>query len=208
MEARIELQNTQLKKSGHNKFAGYYYFELGDFLPTIQNIFLKHGLAGVVSFGKEIATLTITDIEQADSVTIESPMSDANLKGCHPVQNLGAVQTYIRRYLWVSALEIVEHDALDASEPIKTSSVPPPRESAKSITADVWENLDDETKVFLTDISIEAIAAFGDGDLTEVCRLFYENNLSQEEQTGLWSRFDSKMRSAIKKHRDSLKGTQ
>ena len=45
-----------------------------------------------------------------------SPMSEANLKGCHPVQNLGAVETYIRRYLWVAALEIVEHDAVDASE--------------------------------------------------------------------------------------------
>ena len=30
-EARIKLQNTELKKSGHNKFAGYKYFELGDF---------------------------------------------------------------------------------------------------------------------------------------------------------------------------------
>jgi hypothetical protein len=46
-------------------------------------------------------------------------MSEANLKGCHPVQNLGAVQTYTRRYLWVAALEIVEHDAIDSNEPVK-----------------------------------------------------------------------------------------
>ena len=39
MAARLKLQNTDLKKSGHNKFAGYKYFELGDFLPTVQNIF-------------------------------------------------------------------------------------------------------------------------------------------------------------------------
>jgi hypothetical protein len=206
MQARLDLQRTQLKKSGHNKFAGYQYFELGDFLPFIQDIFFKHGLAGVVSFGTELATLTITDFESNDSITITSPMSEAALKGCHAVQNLGAVQTYIRRYLWVTALEIVEHDALDSSEPLKQSSVPPPRESAKSITADVWESLDEETKTFLQDIAIEAIAAFNEGDLKEVCRLFYENNLTQEEQTGLWSRFDSKMRSAVKKYRDSLKG--
>jgi len=42
-------------------------------------------------------------------------MSTAALKGCHEVQNLGAVQTYIRRYLWVAALEIVESDVVDAS---------------------------------------------------------------------------------------------
>ena len=54
-----------------------------------------------------------------------SPMSSASLKGCHDVQNLGAVQTYLRRYLWTNAFEIVEHDALDAvmgkDEPSKKS---------------------------------------------------------------------------------------
>lgn len=208
MQARIELQNTKLSKSGHNKFAQYHYFELGDFLPTVQDIFNKIGLAGIVSYGSDLATLTITDTEDNSTVLITSPMSEANLKGAHPIQNLGAVQTYTRRYLWVTALEIVEHDALDSSEPLKEGKVAPPRESAKSITADVWSTLDAETQNFLTDISMEAIAAFNDGDLKEVCRLFYENNLSQEEQTGLWSRFDSKMRSAIKKYRNEQKGKE
>jgi hypothetical protein len=48
-------------------------------------------------------------------------MSSAALKGCHDVQNLGAVQTYLRRYLWTNAFEIVEHDAIDA----KTGAVDP-----------------------------------------------------------------------------------
>jgi hypothetical protein len=119
-EARILLQNTSLKKSGRNKFANYEYFELGDFLPTIQNIFSKVGLCGTVSFGTEIATLTIVDVDATDTTTpnyvvFSSPMSSAELKGCHAIQNLGAVQTYLRRYLWVAAMEIVEHDALDAT---------------------------------------------------------------------------------------------
>jgi hypothetical protein len=177
-------------------------------LPTVQDIFNRIGLAGVVSYANDLATLTITDLEDNSSVLITSPMSEANLKGAHPIQNLGAVQTYTRRYLWVTALEIVEHDALDSSEPLKEGKVQPPRESAKSIAADVWSSLDPETQNFLTDISMEAIAAFNDGDLTEVCRLFYENNLTQEEQTGLWSRFDSKMRSEVKKYRDEQKGTK
>ena len=119
-EARILLQNTSLRKSGRNKFANYEYFELGDFLPTIQNIFSKVGLCGTVSFGTEIATLTIVDVDATDTTTpnyvvFSSPMSSAELKGCHAIQNLGAVQTYLRRYLWVAAMEIVEHDALDAT---------------------------------------------------------------------------------------------
>jgi hypothetical protein len=127
-EARILLQNTKLNKSGKNKFAGYEYFELGDFLPQIQNICKNVGLCGVVSFNTDMAYLTIYDTDGGDSnfVTFTSPMSSAALKGCHDVQNLGAVQTYLRRYLWTNAFEIVEHDALDATtggaEPVKKSN--------------------------------------------------------------------------------------
>lgn len=118
-QARIKLQNTELTKSGHNKFAGYRYFELGDFLPTVQNIFADLGLCGIVSYGTDIASLTIVDTEDNSNIVITSPMGSAALKGCHEVQNIGAVETYQRRYLWVTAMEIVEHDALDSSEPLK-----------------------------------------------------------------------------------------
>jgi hypothetical protein len=48
-------------------------------------------------------------------IVIASPMAGAELKGAHPIQNLGAVETYQRRYLWMTAMEIVEHDAIDSS---------------------------------------------------------------------------------------------
>ena len=115
MQARLKLHSTELKKSGLNKFAGYKYFELGDFIPAIQKIFAELELCGIISYGKELATLTITDMSDGSQVYITSPMSTAALKGCHEVQNLGAVETYIRRYLWVTALEILESDAVDAS---------------------------------------------------------------------------------------------
>jgi len=119
-EARIQLQRTKLTKSGKNKFAGYEYFELADFLPEIQEICLKVGLCGIVSFTPDTAYLTFHDIDAAEPnvatsfTTFTSPMSSAQLKGCHEVQNLGAVQTYLRRYLWTMAFEICEHDSLDA----------------------------------------------------------------------------------------------
>jgi hypothetical protein len=114
-EARVDLQSKPLKKSGRNKFAGFEYFELGDFLPTIQNIFTEKGLCGTITFYTDIAILTIVDVDKPeDKIEFKSPMSTAELKGCHAIQNLGAVQTYLRRYLWVAAMEIVEHDSLDA----------------------------------------------------------------------------------------------
>ena len=126
MAARLELQGRKLNKSGHNKFAGYKYFELGDFLPSIQEIFAQQGLCGVVSYLPDVAVLTITDMDDGTYIHINSPMSSAALKGCHEVQNLGAVQTYLRRYLWVTAMEIVEHDALDATTGSETTNAKQP----------------------------------------------------------------------------------
>ena len=128
-QARLMLQNTKLTKSGKNKFAGYEYFELGDFLPQIQKICAEVGLCGVVSFTNETAYLTIHDTDGEGFTTFTSPMSSAALKGCHDVQNLGAVISYLRRYLWTNAFEIVEHDVLDATtgsvEPAKKVEVKP-----------------------------------------------------------------------------------
>jgi hypothetical protein len=125
-DARIKLQRTELTKSGHNKFAGYKYFELGDFLPAVQSIFNEVGLIDAISFTEDLATMVVYDVEDGSSVTFTSPMGTANLKGCHEVQNIGAVETYQRRYLYVTALSIVEHDALDAvtgSQPVEVKPV-------------------------------------------------------------------------------------
>ena len=124
--ARNDFHKLQLKKTGQNKFAGYSYFELGDFLIPALETFQKNGLCAFVSFGEKLAKMTIVDTEDATSIELTSPMAEANLKGCHPIQNLGAVETYTRRYLWLAALEIVEHDALDSAPPVD-----------KKVTADV-----------------------------------------------------------------------
>lgn len=125
MQARIALQQKDLKKSGENKFAGYKYFELGDFIPQTMQIFADLDLASVVTFEHNIATLTITDCEDSTTVVITSPVAEANLKGAHAIQNLGAAQSYLRRYLWLCAMEIVEHDAIDSSEPSKQEKAKP-----------------------------------------------------------------------------------
>jgi hypothetical protein len=130
IKARVALQSKQINKSGHNKFAGYKYFELADFLPAVQEIFAEVGLVDVIQFTADIATMHLIDITDGSNVVFTSPMGSAQLKGCHEVQNIGAVETYQRRYLYVAAMAIVEHDALDASEPIKEEKKPEPKPKA------------------------------------------------------------------------------
>lgn len=84
-------------------------------MPKVNELMLKHNLCSAISFTSEEAVLTIIDADKVDDKLIfASPMSTAQLKGCHEIQNLGAVQTYLRRYLWITAMEISEHDPLDA----------------------------------------------------------------------------------------------
>jgi hypothetical protein len=196
MEARILLQQAPLKKSGHNKFAGYSYFELGDFLPTINQIFAKVGLCGVVSFGKELASLTITDTTDGSEIVLTSPMAEANLKGCHPIQNLGAVETYTRRYLWVSAMEIVEHDALDSSAPLKEDKV------IISPTQGAMDNIPPEEVQYLQEMAVELIATCEQGDPRAAWVKLEGENLDDQQKIALWTLLPSKVRSALKKAKE------
>jgi hypothetical protein len=192
-KARMMLQAAPIKKSGHNKFAGYQYFELGDFLPTINEIFNELGLCSVISFDKELATLRVIDTDNGGAITFTSPMADAHLKGCHPIQNMGATQTYSRRYLYVSALEIVEHDALDAT----TGSEAP--KSAKPITKDVFDGLSAEEQEMVNSFAMNAVLMLNKNDVAGAVEYINSLELDADWKTALWSQFDSKQRSAIKK---------
>ena len=198
MAARISLQEAPLKKSGHNKFAGYSYFELGDFIPTITEIFYNIGLCGVVSFGKELASLTITDTEDGSEIVLTSPMAEANLKGCHPIQNLGAVETYTRRYLWVSAMEIVEHDALDSSPPVREEKQAP----VITPTQGAMDNIPIEELRYLEELAIELIATCEQGDPKAAWVKLEEQNLDGEQKIALWTLLPSKVRTALKKSKE------
>ena len=118
MQVRVDLARQGLQRTGHNKFAGYKYFELSDFIPQAMELFLKYDLCGVVSYSPDEATLCITDEEDGTVIVIHSPMATAALKGAHDIQNLGAVESYQRRYLWMTALELTETDPIDSAEPL------------------------------------------------------------------------------------------
>ena len=112
---RVELASSNLKKSGKNSFANFEYFTLDDFIPKINELMLKHKLFSNFSIEANAATLTFINIEKMDEqVIFKSPIADAEIKGTTPIQCLGGVHTYMRRYLYLNAFEIVEPDMLDA----------------------------------------------------------------------------------------------
>ena len=197
-DVRESFHQLQLKKTGHNKFAGYYYFELGDFLIPALQVLKKFGLVSVISFGKEVATMKLIDVDKPDDfIEITSPMASAALKGAHEIQNLGAVETYTRRYLWVAALEIVEHDALDATTGIKgTAPVVTPR-------CGIGDDLPQDIKDFLRDLAAGVEDLVGQGKAKEALAMIHEQALEADQQVWLSGQLPSNVRSALKKARDA-----
>ncbi len=113
---RVSLQKLNLKKSGVNKYSGFTYYELPDILPSINELMLEHKLCSSISFKDNEAVLTIINIDKPEeTIVFTTPMADAQLKGATPIQNLGAIHTYLRRYLWLNSMEITENCSLDAT---------------------------------------------------------------------------------------------
>ena len=178
-EARDLFHQAPLRKSGQNKFAGYSYFELGDFVVPALEIFKSVGLTSVISFKQDEAMMQIINTDKPDEmIIISTPMSEASLKGCHPVQNLGAVQTYLRRYLWVAAMEIVEHDALDSTTGNKTQDPAPAEPAPKKIVAKRYEEQDPKSELF-----VQSMINWGNSctSLTELTDLWKTNQPQIDE---------------------------
>lgn len=113
-KARAMLQKRDITKSGENTFSKYKYFELSDFLPHINEIFDELGLFSTTFINEKIGILTIFDSDNEEKyIQFKMPSAKMELKGGNLIQNIGAVQTYVRRYLFMSALEISESDLVD-----------------------------------------------------------------------------------------------
>lgn len=137
--ARLQIAEKGLSKTGNNTFAGFKYFELSEILPVVNKVNNELKLFSAFSFLRDTATLEIVNAEKPEEkVTFSFAYSPdgAKLKACHQIQNEGAVQTYIKRYLYQNAYEIAEADQLDASvgrdEPKPTSKPAKPAKASES----------------------------------------------------------------------------
>ena len=134
--AVVKTKLVGLKKGGKNDYSGYSYFELGDILPVLTPALQEERLYMKTEFSatEQIAKLIIVDIDVPDStISFEIRFAECALKGAHEIQNLGAAQTYTRRYLIMTAFDIAEADIVDGGaekddkKPERKQSTPPPK---------------------------------------------------------------------------------
>lgn len=137
MTCRIGLKQSALKKTGHNTYSNYDYYELEDFLPLGLELLDKVQLCTTFTVDTT-ARLTLIDCEKPeDSIVFESPLTEIpNLKACHLIQGLGAVHSYLRRYLYINLFELTEKDTVDAGK----------KDDAQKITNVQKNNSQDESE--------------------------------------------------------------
>lgn len=121
---KADLSKCKIPKSGKNKFSGFVYHELVDFMPFINDLNHKHGVNASPKFLKKqgICVLTLVNIDNsADKYEIIMPYVEAEMlaKGgaasqVDAIQRLGSTITYNRRYLFMAAYDITESDGIDA----------------------------------------------------------------------------------------------
>ena len=126
--ARDKFLDANVKKSGKNMKLTYMYFELSDIVPIAVPIFTELGLLPLVTFDNEQATMTIVNTDKPDeTIVFTSPMREIEVivssrtggEVTNAIQRLGSVETYQRRYLYMTALDVVESDSI---EPMTGSS--------------------------------------------------------------------------------------
>lgn len=124
IQARLTFMEGGVEKTGKNMFMSFMYFELEDIVPRATKIFNDIGLLPVVRFEDGQAKMDVINTDNPDEVvTFTAPFdkidpiisNNKGTKATNSMQALGASITYMRRYLYMIALDICEADEIDGN---------------------------------------------------------------------------------------------
>lgn len=130
MKVRKEFSETTVKKSGKNEFQNFSYLELSDFVPIAIKLCEENGLYTHINIGtitnKEYATMTVINVDNSEEkvvYSLELPCISKEGAFNNKIQDIGKMETYIRRYLYMLFLDIAVADSVDSEDnrPKRTS---------------------------------------------------------------------------------------
>lgn len=128
IKARAMFLNEEIKKTGKNMKLEFKYFELSDIVPVATRIFEEVGLLPIVNFTETTASLEMANVDDPEETIIFlAPFTQitpvvSNKTGnavMNEMQALGSSITYMRRYLYMIAMDICEDDTIDSDTGIK-----------------------------------------------------------------------------------------
>ena len=128
IKARAMFLNEEIKKTGKNMKLEFKYFELSDIVPVATRIFEEVGLLPIVNFTDTTASLEMANVDNPEeTIVFLAPFTQitpvVSTKTGNAVMNemqaLGSSITYMRRYLYMIAMDICEDDTIDSDTGIK-----------------------------------------------------------------------------------------
>lgn len=150
-QIKVELRKVINTKSGYNTHSKFKYYQLEDFLPQVLEAFSKYNIYNEYSIDTDLEiveertdfdgdgtphkSVTKRPVEYAylylknldnedDEMVYRLKTAEASVYGAAAIQNLGAKITYMKRYVYMSLLDIVEPDAVDSAPQGETQTVP------------------------------------------------------------------------------------
>ncbi len=115
IKARYLFLENNPKKTGKNFEIGFTYFSLENIIPTTTKVFYEVGLIGLFNWNADVAILEVVNTDKPEEKTLFTcpVVSAPTNKAIKEIQALGSTQTYIRRYLYMAAMDIVENDEVE-----------------------------------------------------------------------------------------------
>lgn len=152
LAARTKFLESNVEKSGKNMHLQFKYFELEDIVPTATRIFNEIGLIPIVTFDSNVATMTMVNTDNPEETAVffapfnqlAPIVSNSGNAVTNEMQALGSSITYMRRYLYMIALDICESDSVDAGIGAKPAAPKPAEKKAPATQEqrqEVKENL-------------------------------------------------------------------
>jgi hypothetical protein len=195
-KARKQFLDMDVKKSGKNSHFKFSYYELHDIVPAVTKINNDLGLVTTFNIYDEDtiyneesmqitkrsakAVLAVVDIESGESIEFTSKLAKEGqvLNKGNVMQELGSRHTYLRRFLYLNAYDIVEADAIDSQGPTTTKpkAIPQPQKQAPQPTTITKEDVTEiilslkniYSKEDLKDQVSRELSKMGYGDIFEI----------------------------------------
>lgn len=202
---RVALQESDIKKTGKNNSSGFSYFELSDFLPTLNKLMLDEGINDIIDIGTETpdneqmyASLTLIKGDEQQIYRIpfrwfSVPVSSKGNQMMQEIQYLGAINTYLKRYLYLNAFGITDGDVIDSMPKQESQQQAPGLPKYMTTTEELEKakkELSDLCKVYNIDKKA-VVAAFGVNSSTtlaeykSIVKQLIDDNSNAAEQLGM-----------------------
>ena len=211
-----DLAATGIGKDSENTFDKYKFRGIDAVYNALSPLLAKHGLCVLPRMlTREVIERTAKGGNALFYVTVEAEFDlvSAEDGSKHTVRTFGEAMdrgdkatnkamSAAYKYAAFQTFAIPtegDNDADASSHEVKANGKPQARHIAGTPTEGAWEAMDADEQAFLMDIANNAAALLDSGDAEAAHDHIQSQNLTSDEKIALWTRFDSKQRSALKK---------